>query len=118
VRDGSELGKQAQEYMDRGDLVPDGVIIDLIAERVAGEEASDGFILTASRAPPVRPRRCRPRRKSPPSPGLELDVVHVAALGAGRRPPSRGTTSSSVTRSAPLPTTAVQFVILASSASA
>jgi len=43
VRDGSELGKQAQEYMDRGDLVPDGVIIDLIAERVAGEEASDGF---------------------------------------------------------------------------
>ena len=45
VRDGTDLGKQAREYMDRGDLVPDEVMVGLIAERVADAEAADGFIL-------------------------------------------------------------------------
>ncbi len=45
VRDGSDLGKEAKEYMDRGDLVPDEVMVGLIAERVSSAEASDGFIL-------------------------------------------------------------------------
>jgi adenylate kinase len=45
VKEGTEVGKQAEEYMDRGDLVPDEVIIGVIAERLQGEEASDGFIL-------------------------------------------------------------------------
>ena len=45
VKEGNELGSKAQEYMDRGDLVPDDVIIELIAERVQREEAADGFIL-------------------------------------------------------------------------
>jgi adenylate kinase len=45
VREGTEIGKQAKEYMDRGDLVPDEVIIGVIGERVEGEEAGDGFIL-------------------------------------------------------------------------
>jgi adenylate kinase len=45
VKEGTEVGKQAQEYMDRGDLVPDEVIIGVIAERLQREEASDGFIL-------------------------------------------------------------------------
>ena len=45
VRDETELGQIAKEYMDRGDLVPDGVIIGVIGERVEGEEAADGFIL-------------------------------------------------------------------------
>jgi adenylate kinase len=45
VRDETELGREAKEFMDRGDLVPDEVIIGVIAERIQGEEASDGFIL-------------------------------------------------------------------------
>ncbi len=45
VRDGTELGRSAKEYMDRGDLVPDEVIVGLIAERVDSVEALDGFIL-------------------------------------------------------------------------
>jgi adenylate kinase len=45
VRDGTELGKMAQEYMDRGDLVPDEVIIGVITERIEDAEAVDGFIL-------------------------------------------------------------------------
>ena len=45
VREGTELGAVAKEYMDRGDLVPDEVIVGVIAERVARSEAADGFIL-------------------------------------------------------------------------
>jgi adenylate kinase len=45
VREESELGRKAKEYMDRGDLVPDQVIIGVIVERVCGGEAADGFIL-------------------------------------------------------------------------
>jgi adenylate kinase len=45
VREQTDLGQQAREYMDRGDLVPDEVIIGVIAERIAGHEAEDGFIL-------------------------------------------------------------------------
>jgi adenylate kinase len=45
VDEETELGRTAKEYMDRGDLVPDGVIIGVIAEQLADEEAADGFIL-------------------------------------------------------------------------
>ncbi len=45
VRDQTDLGRSAKEYMDRGDLVPDEVIVGVIAERIDSPEALDGFIL-------------------------------------------------------------------------
>jgi adenylate kinase len=45
VRDETELGQEAKEYMDRGDLVPDEVMVGVIAERIVGPETADGFIL-------------------------------------------------------------------------
>jgi adenylate kinase len=45
VREGTELGKAAKDYMDRGDLVPDEVIVGMIGERIDSREAADGFIL-------------------------------------------------------------------------
>ena len=45
VRDETELGRLAKEYMDRGDLVPDEVIVGAIGERIGSPEAADGFIL-------------------------------------------------------------------------
>src|SRR3954466_2628876 len=45
VRDETDLGKQAKEFMDRGDLVTDDLIIAMIAERIETPEAADGFIL-------------------------------------------------------------------------
>ena len=45
VREETELGRTAKEYMDRGDLVPDEVIVGVIAERIDSTEALDGFIL-------------------------------------------------------------------------
>ena len=45
VREETDLGRAAKEYMDRGDLVPDEVIVGAIAERIDSIEAADGFIL-------------------------------------------------------------------------
>lgn len=45
VREGTELGRTAKQYMDGGDLVPDEVIVGVIAERIDSTEARDGFIL-------------------------------------------------------------------------
>src|SRR5215475_7284503 len=45
VREQTELGRTAKEFMDRGDLVPDEVIVGVIAERIDSDEAADGFIL-------------------------------------------------------------------------
>jgi adenylate kinase len=45
VREETELGRTAKEYMDRGDLVPDEVIVGVIADRIDSSEALDGFIL-------------------------------------------------------------------------
>jgi adenylate kinase len=45
VKEESELGKKAKEYMDKGDLVPDDLICGVIMERVDSNEAADGFLL-------------------------------------------------------------------------
>jgi adenylate kinase len=45
VKDGTDLGKKAKEYMDRGDLVPDDVIIGVILDRLDEQDTSDGFLL-------------------------------------------------------------------------
>ena len=45
VKDGSALGREAKQYMDRGDLVPDDLICRVIMERLDSEEAADGFLL-------------------------------------------------------------------------
>ena len=45
VSEGSPLGVQAKAYMDRGDLVPDDVTIDMVRNRLAAPDALDGFLL-------------------------------------------------------------------------
>ena len=45
VKEGTELGQQAKQYMDRGDLVPDELIVAMAAERLGEDDALDGFIL-------------------------------------------------------------------------
>jgi adenylate kinase len=42
---GTELGGRIQPIYDRGDLVPDGLMIDLIRERLTQPDAADGFVL-------------------------------------------------------------------------
>jgi adenylate kinase len=45
VNDGTDLGKQAEEHMKAGRLVPDELIIDLILECVEEDKCKDGFLL-------------------------------------------------------------------------
>jgi adenylate kinase len=45
VASGTELGRLAQEYMDRGDLVPDEVVIAMVMERLADPDCQGGFVL-------------------------------------------------------------------------
>jgi adenylate kinase len=45
VRDHTALGAQAQEFMDRGELVPDELVIKLIEHRLDSADAREGFIL-------------------------------------------------------------------------
>jgi adenylate kinase len=45
VASGTELGRAAQEYMDRGDLVPDEVVIAMVIERLAADDCQAGFVL-------------------------------------------------------------------------
>jgi adenylate kinase len=45
VASGTELGRVAQEYMDRGDLVPDDVVIAMVMERLAADDCESGFVL-------------------------------------------------------------------------
>jgi hypothetical protein len=60
VKDGTELGKKAKGYMDAGDLVPDDVIVGVVAERLEDDDTRDG--LRARRVPAHDPagRGARP----------------------------------------------------------
>src|SRR4029077_21134137 len=90
VKDQTSLGQTIKSYVSKGDLVPDGVVMDMLRKPVVAAAAAGGYVLdafprtveqaqasfpTASRAPSSRPRhpsprlapsasRCRPRSTS------------------------------------------------------
>lgn len=45
IKNGTELGAQAKSYMDKGQLVPDKLVVNLVKERLADDDAQKGFIL-------------------------------------------------------------------------
>jgi adenylate kinase len=45
VAEGTPLGREAKRYMDTGALVPDGVVIGLVDERLARPDAGSGYVL-------------------------------------------------------------------------
>lgn len=45
VKDETELGRKAKEYMDAGDLVPDDLIVAMARDRLRQDDAEDGFLL-------------------------------------------------------------------------
>ncbi|MBP8082906.1 MAG: adenylate kinase [Spirochaetes bacterium] len=45
IKEGSDLGKQAEGFMTRGELVPDQLILDIIEEKLSKEKFPNGFIL-------------------------------------------------------------------------
>ncbi len=45
VKNGTAAGLAAKEYMDRGDLVPDEIVVGILKDRIAQDDAKNGFIL-------------------------------------------------------------------------
>ena len=90
VREGTELGTTAKEYMDRGDLVPDEVMVGLIAERVSRSEAGDGFILdgfprTTAQAEALDSKMQELGRRAPSAILIDVSDDEVVRRLGGRR---------------------------------
>ena len=45
IKEGTELGKKAKEYMDKGALVPDELTCDLVMDRISQDDCKNGFVL-------------------------------------------------------------------------
>lgn len=45
IKDGTQLGREAKEYMDKGLLVPDELTVKILLDRVAKEDCKDGYVL-------------------------------------------------------------------------
>ncbi len=45
IKNGTELGKKAQEYMNKGQLVPDELVVEIATDRLTEDDCRDGFLL-------------------------------------------------------------------------
>ena len=45
IKQGTELGKKAQEYMNKGELVPDSLVVDLVKDRLLQDDCKNGYLL-------------------------------------------------------------------------
>ena len=45
IKEGTELGRQAKEYMDQGTLVPDELVVGIVLERISQEDVAAGYLL-------------------------------------------------------------------------
>ena len=77
VARGTELGRQEQPIMERGDLVPDGLMVGLIRERLGRPDAADGFVLDGFPRTMAQAEALDPMLSEI---GKELDVVLVLEL--------------------------------------
>jgi adenylate kinase len=69
LKEGTEFGKKAQEYMTRGELVPDEVTCGMVKERVARDDCIEGFMLDGF-----------PRNLKQAAALAEITDVHTAVL--------------------------------------
>lgn len=68
IKNGTETGLKAKGFMDKGMLVPDAVIIDIIRERLAEPDCANGYILDGV-------PRTIPQAQALMEQGVELDAV-------------------------------------------
>ena len=86
MKNETPLGKQVKKYMDEGSLVPDDVILSLIAQRIAEPDCKNGFILDGV-------PRTLPQAEAIDAKGIRIDHVvslevddnEIAGRMAGRR---------------------------------
>ena len=68
IKNGTEIGMKAKSFMDRGMLVPDEVVIGIVAERVAREDCANGYILDGM-------PRTIPQAEALENAGIQIDCV-------------------------------------------
>ena len=68
IQAGTSLGKEAKTFMDEGNLVPDGVIIGLVQERIQAPDCAEGFLLDGF-------PRTIPQADAMKSSGIAIDAV-------------------------------------------
>ena len=71
IKNQTALGMQVKKYMDEGSLVPDELVLDIVAERVAQPDCSKGFIMDGV-------PRTLPQAESIDAKGVRID--HVVSL--------------------------------------
>ncbi len=68
IKNGTPVGKMAKDYIDKGELVPDDVIIGIIKERLAEDDCKNGYILDGV-------PRTIPQAEAIENAGIEIDCA-------------------------------------------
>ncbi len=103
MKNGSPVGEKAKYYMDNGLLVPDEVIMDIVAERVAKPDCENGFILdgvprTLAQAEALTARGIHIDHVV----SIEIDVNVIEGRMTGRRVCSKCGASYHIVANAPM----------------
>jgi adenylate kinase len=90
VKNGTELGEKARPYMERGDLVPDSLIIDMMADRLSRPDAQQGYVLdgfprTAAQAEALDERLAALGQELDAVISLEVPETEILRRLSGRR---------------------------------
>ena len=90
LRDGTEMGERARSYMERGDLVPDAITIDMFMAELARPPAKagailDGFPRTVTQAEALDATLAARGERIEKVISLEVPIEEVVARAAGRR---------------------------------
>ncbi|MCP4714555.1 MAG: adenylate kinase [Deltaproteobacteria bacterium] len=72
IKGGTELGKKAKEYIDRGDLVPDEITIPMILDRLKKDDCSSGWLLDGF---PRNPEQGKALNDALTAEGIAIDYV-------------------------------------------
>jgi adenylate kinase len=76
MREGAALGIAAKSYMDKGELVPDDLVIELVKERVKRPDCANGFIMDGF-------PRTLPQAQALRDAGIDIDSVIEIEVGDG-----------------------------------
>ena len=77
IKGGTDLGKKAKEFIDRGDLVPDEITIPMILERLKNDDCKTGWLLDGF---PRNPEQARALEGALVEAGISLDYVIEISL--------------------------------------
>jgi len=72
ISKGTELGKQAKEYIDRGELVPDSITIPMVLDRLKQDDCKNGWLLDGF---PRNLTQAQELNKALKAEGMDVDIV-------------------------------------------